>query len=257
MGEPMPQRSARPELTAGEKTLVVLEEALNAARFSDIVSTTGLAKATVHRILATLIDRGFVVLSDEMEYIPGPKFLSIAAQAFDRVDVSAAVEPIVRELAEKTHCTVHVGVRNGDEMIYLVRMDSDRPYQMPSRKGQSVGMHCSGMGKAVLSKLSDEGIVELISRAGMPRRTARTITTVAQMKREIQQARCDGFTHDREENVPGVICIAAPVNDYTRQWPYAVSISTLALEHTEEDLIAMAPDLISTAKAMSKLLGSA
>lgn len=243
------------QLTALEKALVILEAAVDHPTFSEITARTGLAKATVHRNLATFIDRQFLVLTPEGRYMPGPRFLALTGSAFAEVDITALVEPLAMDLAQRMQCTVHVGTRVGDEMLYLVRADSDKPYRMPSRVGATTPMHSSGIGKAVLAQLSDEEIKRVVSRVGLRRLTARTITRQADLMREIQQIRSLGYSHDREENVPGVICIAAAVNDYTHSSSYAVSITSLSLEHTEEELERMAPDLLATADAMTAAIG--
>jgi len=135
---------------ASEKTLLVLEAALTHSRFTEVVEATGLAKATTHRILGTLVDRQFITVDADGNYLPGPKILSLAGMALQRIDISAIARPFVDELVAKTHCTVHLGVVNGDEIIYLVRADSDRPYVMPSRVGLAIPMHSTGIGKVVL-----------------------------------------------------------------------------------------------------------
>jgi hypothetical protein len=143
---------------ASEKTLLVLEAALTHSRFSKVVEATGLAKATTHRILGTLLEHGFVALAADGSYLPGPKILSLAGRALERIDISAIAQPFVDDLVAKVHCTVHVGVVNGDEIVYLIRSDSDKPYRMPSRVGNAIPLHSSGIGKAVLSGYTDDSI---------------------------------------------------------------------------------------------------
>lgn len=64
-----------PDANASEKTLLVIEAALTHSRFTSVVEATGLAKATVHRIVSTLVDSGFVTVAMDGTYLPGPKFL--------------------------------------------------------------------------------------------------------------------------------------------------------------------------------------
>lgn len=242
-------------LTALEKALVVLEAAASHPTFSEITAETGLAKATVHRILSTLVERQFLVLTPHGRYLPGPRFLALTGVAFQEIDITALVEPLAINLADKMQCTVHVGTRVGDEIVYIVRADSNKPYQMPSRVGATTPLHSSGIGKAVLAQLPDDEIKRIVSRVGLRRLTARTITRQSDLMGEIRTIRRDGFAHDREENVPGVICIAASITDYTRRAQHAVSITSLSLEHTEEELEAMVPDLLDTAQAMTAAIG--
>jgi len=240
---------------ASEKTLLVLEAAMTHGRFTEVVDATGLAKATTHRILATLIDRRFVTVAADGSYLPGPKILSLAGQALQRIDISAIAQPFVDELVEKAHCTVHVGVVNGDEIVYLIRADSDKPYRMPSRVGHAIPMHSSGIGKVVLAGYTDTAIERLVERAGLPARTSHTITTLDGLLAEIADVRRLGYALDREENVPGVACVAAPILDPTRTIKYGLSISTLTLEHSLEQIEAMAPMAIETAGKISAALG--
>jgi DNA-binding IclR family transcriptional regulator len=227
---------------ASEKTLLVLEAALTHSRFSKVVEATGLAKATTHRILGTLLEHGFVALAADGSYLPG-------------IDISAIAQPFVDDLVAKVHCTVHVGVVNGDEIVYLIRSDSDKPYRMPSRVGNAIPLHSSGIGKAVLSGYTDDSIGRFVARAGLPYRTEHTITTLDALRAEIATVRELGYALDREENVPGVVCVAAPIRDHTGTITYGLSISTLTLEHTVEQVEAMAPMAIETADRISVALG--
>ncbi|MFP3714930.1 IclR family transcriptional regulator [Puerhibacterium sp. TATVAM-FAB25] len=245
---------ARGAANASEKTLIVLEAALRHERFSDVVAATGLAKATAHRILTTLIDHKFLVLVGH-RYQPGPTLLSLAGRALENIDISAIAQPFVDELVGRVHCTVHVGAANGDEVIYLIRSDSDKPYRMPSRVGHAIPMHSSGIGKSILADQSDEAVRRYAARTGLPARTPYTLTDVEALLAELREARERGFTLDDGENAPGVVCVAAPVRDHTGRAKYGVSISSLAVEHSHDDLVAMAPDAIATAEAISRSLG--
>ena len=250
-----PGTTVLPAANASEKTLLVLEAALAHGRFTDVVAATGLTKTTTHRILGTLVGRGFVVVAPDGSYLPGPQILSMAGRALQRIDISAIAQPFVDLLVQEVHCTVHVGVANGDEIVYLIRSDSDKPYRMPSRVGLAIPMHSSGIGKTVLSGYTDDGLQRYVERAGLPRRTERTITTLDALRAEIAEVCRLGYARDREENVPGVTCVAAPIRDHTGTMKYGLSISTLTIEHTPEQVEAMAPAALRTAEAISTALG--
>jgi len=241
--------------SASEKTLLVLEAALTHSRFTEVVAATGLAKATTHRIVTTLVDRHFVTVDADGSYLPGPKILSLAGLALARIDISAIARSFVDALVATSHCTVHLGVVNGDEIIYLIRADPDKPYVMPSRVGLAIPMHSTGIGKVVLSDYTDDQLERYVGRAGLPRRTEHTITTLAALRAEIADVRRCGYALDREENVPGLSCVAAPVRDLTGTVKYGISISTLTLEHTFEQIEAMAPLATRTAELVSVALG--
>jgi DNA-binding IclR family transcriptional regulator len=241
--------------SASEKTLLVLEAALSHSRFTEVVEATGLAKATTHRILGTLADRQFVTVDADGNYMPGPKILSLASMALQRIDISAIARPFVDELVAKTHCTVHLGVVNGDEIIYLIRADSDRPYVMPSRVGLAIPMHSTGIGKVVLGSRTDEDLKRFVLRAGLLARTEHTITSLAGLRTEIADVRRLGYAMDREENVLGLGCVAAPIRDHTGTVKYGVSITTLLIEHTLKQIESMSALAVDTADKISAALG--
>jgi DNA-binding IclR family transcriptional regulator len=241
--------------SASEKTLLVLEAALTHSRFTEVVDATGLAKATTHRILGTLVDRQFVTVDGDGSYLPGPKILSLAGMALQRIDISAIAKPFVDDLVAKSGCTVHLGAVNGDEIIYLIRADSDKPYVMPSRVGLAVPMHSTGIGKVVLADRADEELERFVARAGLPSRTEHTITNLKDLRAEIDTVRRLGYALDREENVPGLGCVAAPIRDHTGTVKYGISVSTLTLEHTYDEIEAMAPMATGTADKISAALG--
>jgi len=241
--------------SASEKTLLVLEAALTHSRFTAVVEATGLAKATTHRILSTLVDRQFVTVDRDGNYLPGPKILSLAGRALQHIDISAIAKPYIDALVERSHCTIHLGVVNRDEIIYLVRADSDKPYVMPSRVGLAIPMHSTGIGKCVLSGYSDDELERFVARAGLQPRTAHTITSLKALRAEIADVRRLGYAVDREENVSGLGCVSAPIRDLTGTIKYGVSISTLLLEHTIEEIEAMSSMAIETADEISAALG--
>ncbi|MGV8966717.1 MAG: IclR family transcriptional regulator [Cellulomonas sp.] len=241
--------------SASEKTLLVLEAALTHSRFTEVVDATGLAKATTHRILGTLVDSQFITIDADGNYLPGPKILSLAGAALQRIDISAIARPYINELVRASHCTVHLGVVNGDEIIYLVRADSDRPYVMPSRVGLSVPMHSTGIGKVVLAGRGEDELERFVARVGLPPRTEHTITSVDELRSEIASVRGLGYALDREENVPGLACVAAPIRDHTGTVKFGISVSTLLIEHSMEQIEAMSPLAIATADKISAALG--
>jgi len=250
-GDQGPSTSA----SAVEKALSVLEAAVGAARFSAVVTATGLPKATVHRILGELAEHGFVAGTGAGGFAPGPAFLRLAGRAFERLDISDIATPHVNALAADVGCTVHLGVRNADELIYIARRDSARPYRMPSRVGSAVALHSTAIGKAVLAGFDDEELRTYAARTGLRAETPRTITALAVLEADLRRARERGFSTEREENVPGVTCVGVPIADHTGRIAYAISLSTLTIEHSVADVEAMAPRVKQAAAAIEHALG--
>lgn len=248
--------SPAPSMGASEKTLRVLEAAIVHDRFTDIVDETGLAKATVHRILATLVEQEFITGDADRGYHPGARFLGIAGSAISRLDISSIAEPMVEALVREVDCTIHVGAVNGFEMVYVIRKDSTKPYRMASRVGLSMPMHCSGMGKVVLASWPQEQVDRLVAEVGLPARTEQTITDPQRLRDELAAIRERGYALDLGENERGTVCVSAPIRDHVGRTTYGISISSIALEHPGSSIEGFAPQAIAAADAISRALGS-
>src|SRR4051812_3464399 len=105
--------------SAIDKTLMVLDAVLEHSRFTDVVNATGLAKSTVHRIMAALVAHESVSQAEDGSYHPGPKALRLAVHALTNVGLATVARPVLADLVAQTRCTVHVGLLNGDEAIYV------------------------------------------------------------------------------------------------------------------------------------------
>lgn len=242
-------------LSASEKTIVVLEAALDNRRFTDVVTASGLTRTSVHRILRILIDRGYLRVSEDGDYLAGPRALTVAARAFESVDISSLARPVIDQLVEQTGCTVHVGALVGDELIYVARGESRKPYRMPSRVGRAVPLHSTSMGKALLAGGPDDQLRHYLSSPGLVPRTPNTIVDRRRFRAELARILERGHAFDDEENEPGIRCVGASITDHTGLRSHGISVSTLALEHSLDDLAGFAPAVTRAAADISAMLG--
>jgi DNA-binding IclR family transcriptional regulator len=252
----MAERHA-PSAGASQKTLTVLEAALLNERFTDIVDASGLPKSTVHRILGSLVEEGFVAGDAERGYRAGARFMTLAGRALSGLDISQLAQPIVDELVAAVDCTVHVGAVAGDEMVYIIRTDSSQPYRMRSRVGLAIPMHSTGMGKAALAFLPPEWVRSYAERTGLPPRTNATITDYDDLVAALAEIRRVGYALDMGENEVGTVCVSAPIFDHTGRVTHGLSISSIALAHPDRTIEALAPDAVAAADKISRLLGAA
>ncbi|KWX04559.1 hypothetical protein TH66_07635 [Carbonactinospora thermoautotrophica] len=237
-----------------DKALAVLEALAGHDRLADIAAATGLPKSTVHRILQTLIGHGFAVSGGAGEYRPGPRVLTLAGQVMARWDPAQAATPLLRALHDRTGLTVHLAMLAGDEAVYVEKIEGRLPYQLASRVGMPLRLHCTAIGKAILAALAEEEARVILDRAGMERHTPRTVTDPDTLLAQLRQIRARGFAVDDEENEPGVRCVGAAVRDHLGRVTGAVGVSMLVFERTLEEAEALGPLVVETAEAVSRAL---
>lgn len=251
------QETAKPAApSASQKTLAVLEAALLNERFTDIVDAAELPKSTVHRLLAFLVDSEFIAGDATDGYHAGRRFMTLAGRALSDIDIAALAQPIVSELVQDVDCTVHVGAVAGDEMVYLIRTDSSKPYRMRSRVGLAIPMHSTGMGKATLAYRDEEFVRGYAKRTGLPARTETTFTDVELLLEELAQVNARGYALDLGENEVGTVCVSAPIFNHRGEVAYGISVSSILLEHPGTSIADLAPQAVAAANEISRSLGA-
>ena len=240
--------------TAVEKTLAVLEALADHTRITDIARVTGLPKSTVHRLLQTMVDRGFATPTSD-GYLTGPRVLALAGKVLRPMDTVERARPFLRALQESTGCTVHLAVLFGDELVYVDKVEANKPYRMASRLGMPLIAHGTAIGKAVLASLSTSELDAFVRRTGLPGRTPRTITSTSRLKAQLARVRRSGFALDDEENEIGVRCVGSAIRDHAGVVIGGLSASSLAMEHSLAELIALGPRVLQAADEVSAALG--
>lgn len=244
--------------TAGgsiDKALTVLEALAEHSRVTDIAAGTGLPKSTVHRILQSLLDRGFARSDGHGGYLPGPRILTLAGKVMSRFDPARHADSALRRLRDRTGNTVHFAIRGGDEAVYVQKLEGLRPYQMGSRVGMGMHLHSTSIGKAILAHLPDEEVTAIAARTGLPPRTGRTITETGVLLSHLAAIRRRGWSIDDEENETGIRCVGAAVFDHTGAVLGGISVSGLAFELDSDDETLTA-EVVATAHEVSLALGA-
>jgi IclR family acetate operon transcriptional repressor len=242
--------------TAADKTLDVLEALAEHRSIAGLAEATRLPKPTVHRILQTLVQRGFARQVDHGSYVGGPRILTLVGRHQPTIDLPNHVRPALDELQRETKWTVHFALLAGDAAVYAAKVEGDRPYHLASRVGMTLALHSTSVGKSMLACLPDEAVRALLGRAGMPPRTGHTHTEPRTLLAELTEIRRRGFAEDNEENEESVVAVGAPVFDHTGQ--VIGGISAAALNHPAD--VAAMPGcgraVADTARRVSLSLGA-
>lgn len=243
--------------TVLDRGLDVLEALLAeapSASLDSLAARVGMPKPTLHRILATLVRRGYAVQTLRGTYGPGAQVFTGAGWAHRAIDYSQISRPFLQQLRERTNDTVHFGLRIGDEVIYTEKLEAHRPYRMVSRIGTRLSLHCTAIGKVILAYSSDSAT--LLETLSLPRHTSNTITDMTVLAEALHSIRLHGFAIDDEENEDGVRCVGAPVFDYRGEAIGAISVSAPAILLDSNAAVALAPEVIAAAGGLSVALGA-
>ncbi|WP_283134786.1 IclR family transcriptional regulator [Rhizohabitans arisaemae] len=181
---------------------------------SEIAARTGLPYGTIHRLLRTLLRRGYVRQEADRRYALGGSLLRVGGAAERMVGLWA--RPYLSRVVELTGETANLAVLEGDFVVYVAQVASPRKLRMFAEVGRRVLPHCTAVGKVLLADRAAEEAAAILTRAGLPRRTANTIVDLDVMLAELTVVRDRGFGLDLGEEEIGVHCLAVPVRDGDR-----------------------------------------
>ncbi|WHH59278.1 IclR family transcriptional regulator [Petroclostridium sp. X23] len=234
------------------ETMYNAKEELGVTELADII---GLHKSTTFGLLSTLENRGFVTQNkDTGKYGLGLKFLEIGTEILENMDVRQIIKPYLRDLSEKYQETVHFAVEDDNMVVYIDKIESPRALVIKSSIGKRNPMHCTGVGKCLLSFMSEEKQNEILKEP-LEKYTDNTIVDPKNLNEEIDKIRKNGYSIDNEEIEIGLRCIAAPIFDYKGELLGGISISGPSTRMTDERIVELIEPLKSTASKISKSLG--
>ncbi|MFQ6144506.1 IclR family transcriptional regulator [Streptomyces seoulensis] len=217
-------------------------------RLTELVERTGLSKTTVFRLCADLVRLGLLEREAEA-YRLGDKLFTWGALVPHRRDLREAALPFMQDLFEATHETVHLGVREKHEVVYVERIHGHEALRLPSRIGGRLPLSCTGVGKALLA-FSETTLIEEVLAAPLPRLTPHSVTDPERLRTAVEQARLAGLAYEEEEAAVGVSCIAAPVFDGA----VAVAALSVAVPRARFHPAQLAPAVRTAALGLSRTL---
>ncbi|MDT5386471.1 MAG: IclR family transcriptional regulator, acetate operon repressor [Mycobacterium sp.] len=179
--------------------------------FGDLAARAELPQPTIHRLVRTLLNLGYVRQLPNRHYALGPKLIRLGESAARLI--GAWSRPHLVELVERTGESANMAVMDNDMAVYVAQVPSPHSMRMFTEVGRRVHMHSTGVGKALLMQLPDETVLTLLERTGMPASSENTHTTTQSLMRDIELSRSRGYAVDEGEQELGVRCFAVPVPD--------------------------------------------
>ncbi len=192
---------------------------------TEIGNRIGLHKSTVHRILSAMAERGYIEKSGKGAYKLGLKLIEISSVYLNSIELKTEARPYLWELTSRLNQTTHLAILEGNEAVYIDKVDVMTSIRLYSQIGRRIPVYCSGLGKCLLSGLDESKLQEVVDSCSFKKLTDNTIMDKEQLLLQVTEARKNGWALDNEEHESGVRCIAAPVFDYRGKVIAAVSVS--------------------------------
>lgn len=224
-------------------------------KLSEIAEELDLNKSTVHGIVATLKYHGLLSQNEEnQKYMLGPSLLELGDIAANSIDILKIAPVILKNLSLKIEETIHVGILDRMEIIYIYKHESYQSMRIYTKIGARNPAHCTGLGKALLAYVDDDILIHSVPEK-LDRFTKNTITHKIELFKELKLIKEKGYSIDNEEIVEGLVCVAAPVFDNNGNARYAISVSGPKIRMTNEKISESIAYVKEAARELSYKLG--
>lgn len=208
---------------------------------AEVSRKSGIPRATAHRILATLSEGGLLEQNEITgKYRIGPGLYMQGSLYLNTTDILKAAGAVIKELNDLTNECVYIGVLHEANVVLIMKEESKYDFRLATHIGSALTVYATGMGKALLSTLTDAELDSIIPGEKLPPKTKNTIATKAELKLELEKIRKSGTSFDMEENAEEVIGIASVIRDSSRKVVAALGIPVPAFRTNQAtcDLIA-------------------
>lgn len=200
-----------------EKVLLILEAIANSElplTLENISSSIGLAKPTAFRLLNILIAQGFVERdANGRRFQPSAKFRLIGINLLSGDSIRSQRIAVMKRLVDTIGETCNYNILDGNEVLYLDRIETAAPIRLNIDSGMRVPLHCTASGKLFLSYMNETQIKRIVGLEPFDYYTPKTMTSYNELVPAIKKISEQGYSIDECEYLEGSVCIAVPVRD--------------------------------------------
>ncbi|MEB0040529.1 MULTISPECIES: IclR family transcriptional regulator [unclassified Pseudomonas] len=240
---------------------VVQAVASGARDLKEIARIIGTTRSTTHRLVSCLVDERYLRVMPHVGYLLGPKLIELGFQAREEVPLAILARPYLDELSSLTGDTVHLAIREGDDVLYLHKNPGRNGPEMRSRVGHRMPLARTGIGKALMIDCVPEEWRRLY-HISLPVDGKATLwpqhreQSWEQFQQRMQEYVAGGYAFDLEDNEPSIRCVAAPVRDASNVIVAGISIASTLPYMPLEKMAELIPLIKDAAARLSAELGA-
>ncbi len=208
----MAGNTSAPGTTVASRVLALLaafDAEHRALTLTDLARRAGMPLPTAHRLVGELVAAGALTKRGDGRYVVGRMIWDVGLLAPVETGLRQVAEPFLHDVYAATRATVHLAVRDGDEVLYLERMRGRTSVPVVSSIGSTLPMHATGVGKVLLAHAPDAVRARVLG--SLTRVTRYTVTRPGLLDEQLARIRRDGYATTYEEMTLGACSVAVPV----------------------------------------------
>lgn len=235
--------------------LNIVSQAPSPMTFTELLRTANFPKATLHRILATLMREGLLRHDGYTKtYRLGFRLLELAHEVWSDFDLRLAAQDEMVRLRDAVGETVVLGVLDGASVVLVATERADR-HAGAMKVGLRLPVHASAAGKAILAYLDPLRQAELMHTLPLTSYTSTTLVSAASLKSELDLTRARGYALEYVEHEAEAVSLAAPIFDIEGRPIGAVCLISTVERLNEARAHTLSSVLIGSARTISHNAG--
>lgn len=218
---------------------------------NELAEALGLTRSTTHRLASALVDRRLLSFRPREGYSLGPKLIELGYAAGQQMHLPRIARPYLEKLSALSEDTVHLGVLDGQQALYLDKVSGTRRIHIGSRLGERHPIASTGLGKALILDKTEDDWSEFFTAGGDSVDTSARAVWLERMRGYAK----GGYAYDLEENEDRIRCVAAPIRAVDGRIVAAISVSSAAQYMNDARMAELTGTVIEIADAISTDLG--
>lgn len=211
-------------------------------------------KATVHRIAQQLAEEGYLQReSNGKRFIGGMRLRKLATAVLSNSIITASRHQILQSLSEEINETINLSALDGNEIIYLDRIESNWPVRIHLPIGSHLPLHCTATGKLFLANMKPTWKNRFLKSTILTKYTDKTVQDLGELKAQLNQISLENVGYDIGEYIDGMIALAVPVKDVGGYVSSAIAVHAPSARISMKDLKDFLPLLKKAAQKISNL----
>ncbi|MPY85608.1 MAG: helix-turn-helix domain-containing protein [Actinophytocola sp.] len=206
-------------------------------RLSEAADELGVGRSTAHRLLSTLVYRGFAEQDDQHGYLPGASLAPAAPQGGELQQLRKIAYSSMDRLCERVRETVNLMVRVGTQTRFLASVESPQVLHVGDRRGTILPAAKTSGGKALLAELTTTELAALYGHSGESGEDWQRLC------RDLELVRGRGYATNEEETEAGVFAVGMAMHDADDVGVAALTIAVPSARSSRQRLAAFVPDL--------------
>ena len=236
--------------------LIALGNSTEELGVSELSRMLNIGKSTVWKLLNTLENKGFIVKSGNSDkYSLSIKYFQVACQYYNQKPIHTVVRGFMEKLSRKYGETIHFAVKDGDEIVYVEKLDGTFNVNIYSKIGRRSPLYAPSVGKVILANLEREQIMDFLNRVKLNAYTNKTIANKELLMAELDGIRKKGYAIDNEEYELGIRCAGVPIKNIADKIIGGLSISGTTSRMTDELITEMIADLTQASSDIASHIG--